>query len=579
MATLLEMIMSSMPWLESARIQIAGLSVSIVYGYASSLMLLTASVIVFSVALFSVHYIEFRERLIDVERYWPWLSSLFATLVLLLLVDNYVLFIALSEAMTMFFVLLLVTDRASHRSRYIAKLYLAVDSIASTVLLMGFALVYIETESSSFTALRELKPEIGVLSIVLLSLGFAVKAGVFPFHWWLPKVYAEAAPPLSALASGLLASIGVYGLLIVYSLKPIPLPAAMSFALMFMGMASTIYGSIATLAQRDMKKLIAYSTVAHNGYILLLLTLFLSTLAHHGPQQALEIAMAVLLASIALYIVNHSLAKASIFMLAGEIEKIAGTRDLERIANLSKFAPRTYASTVAAGAILIGLPPSLGFVAKSLAHIAMLKVSMTFIVDLSIAGLVSLLTTAYIAKLIYRAFLGSYPSSYAETHASLHREELDVLIPCLVPLALSISIAFAPQLIENVYVAAYRYLEGSLDILSYIAIYPALAFIFSKPPLPTISFAEELAISAVSLTVVLVSALVALWTLVYIEKLGHAIHMALDRVYHRYLMAWLYRFREGVVDTILRYEDSYILPLVISIALLLAMVLALMLTA
>ena len=568
--TLIEMSSIPMPWIGNAVIRIAGYSIPIVYGYTSSLMLLVASVIIFSITLFSFHYIEIRKKSLDVEKFWFWLSSLSASLILLFLIDNYIVFVALSELVALFFVLLLITDRVGYRSRYIAKLYLVVDSIASTILLMGFALVYTETNNSSFIAFKELKPEISVLTIALLSLGFAVKAGIFPFHWWIPKVHAEAIPPLSALASGLLASIGVYGLLLVYSLHPAILPIFVSFALLFMGMASIVYGSIAALAQRDIKKLIAYSTVAHNGYVFLLLTLFLNTMVYHSHQQALEIVMAIILASIILYIVNHSLAKASLFILAGEIENIAGTRDLEKIANLRKYAPQIYVLTVLTGIIIIGLPPSLGFIAKSFAHIAMLKVSMTFIVDLSIASLVSLLTTAYTAKLIYRVFLDRSLGDF-KTPIYLRKRDVKVMISCLVPLVLSISIAFASQLIRNIYASVYRYFGGSLDILSYIAVYPALAYIFSKPPLPAISFAEELTISIVSLTLIPFSALVALWTRTYIEKVGQAMHMIIDNIHHGYLMVWLYRFREKIIDIVLKYEDTYILPLIISLALLLVL--------
>ncbi len=557
-------------WIKNVVIEFNMYRLDLLVGYSSMTMVLILSTAMVSISLYSIYYLKHRRDFIDVGKYWRYLSLLFLILYFAIIVNDYILFIALLEIATVFFILLIIVEKASHRARSVARLYMVVDIIASTLLITGFMIIYLETGSTSFTSIVHSRKYI--YPSIYIVTGFIIKSGLFPFHWWLPRVHGEAPPPISALASGFLASIGVYEILFLSTLAKEFINYTIVYLLLVIGLVSMLYGSSVALVQRDVKKLIAYSTIAHNGYIAFLLGLTNYIYLKQGP--GASIVSPILYASILLYILGHSLAKMSLFLIAGKLEVLLGARDMYKLGGLKKYMPITYIVSIITAFSLIGLPPTVSFLAKSIVHVALLKTSLSFITDVSIAGFISLLTASYMIKFIHHVFLSELKHSriYSVVVKHMPWEDRIALTSIIIPLVLTIAFSTQPTYLIYMVNSLVTKLGLSIDVSGYLGVYPFIVFIYSKPPLPPISMVEEVFIIVIALTTIPLSAFAGLWIWLHIEKISIILHELMDRVYRRHVLDRFYQIKTSLVDLIESFEDNYVLPLIISIALLLTLV-------
>ena len=199
----------------------------------------------------------------------------------------------------------------------------------------------------------------GGVPILLLALfGFGVKAGMFPFHFWLPGAHAAAPSHVSALLSGVMIKTGVYGLLRVLSLLGAP-PPWWAWTLLLLGLASAVLGVLWALAQHDLKRALAYSSVDNIGVILLGLGLGALGNAYHQP------VLAVLgFAGALLHALNHALFKSLLFLGAGAVVRSTGTREIDRLGGLARAMPRTASAFLVGSMAIVGLPTLNGFIGE-----------------------------------------------------------------------------------------------------------------------------------------------------------------------------------------------------------------------
>lgn len=305
---------------------------------------------------------------------WLWFNLLVAAMALVVVARNAVLFLLAWEVMSLssFFLVAFESDR--EQVRHAAWTYLVATHLGSALLLVMFVLIGTHTGSFDFGAwgnLRNAGPAFLGTVFVLGLIGFGVKAGMYPVHVWLPEAHPAAPSHVSALMSGVMIKTGIYALIRLLSLLGEPQPW-WGWLVLGIGAVSGIMGVILALAQRDIKRLLAYCSVENIGIITMGLGLGLLGWSHHQP-----FVMIAGLAGCLLHVLNHAVFKGLLFFAAGSVVHATGCRDMEQMGGLLKRMPVTGATFLAGSAAISGLPPFNGFISEfliySAAFVAVLK--------------------------------------------------------------------------------------------------------------------------------------------------------------------------------------------------------------
>jgi proton-translocating NADH-quinone oxidoreductase chain N len=278
--------------------------------------------------------------------------------------------------------------------------YLFLSAPASLLILLGVALLFLNTGGTSFSNLFESAAEGGsskagiLVALGLFGSGFMVKAGLVPFHGWVPDAYQSSPAPISALLSGIITKVaGVYALVrMSMFLNAAPGYASVTQALMFFGALSIVVGALAAMVQRDFKRLLAFSSISQVGYIVL--------------SAGLGTPMALLGAVFHLF--NHATFKATLFLNGAAVERATGTRDMSKLGGLGSRMPWTTSTSVVAFLSTAGIPPLSGFWSKLIMIVALWMGGARAYA--TIALLASILTLGYFLLLQRRVFFGKVVS-------------------------------------------------------------------------------------------------------------------------------------------------------------------------
>jgi len=260
---------------------------------------------------------------------------------------------------------------------------------------------------------------------VLLFVGFAIKVPIFPLHTWLPLAHVEAPTAISVILAGILLKMGLYGMLrINYGLLP---EAVWWFAgtLAVLGLINVIWGALCALAQKDLKKLVAYSSVNHMGYALLGMAAVVAAGAMNGEN---ILAAQAGLSGAVFQMFNHGTISAMLFILVGVVYDRAHHRDIEGFGGLAKQMPIYAGVTMVAFFAGLGLPGMSGFVSEFLSFVGAFPV-FRVIVILSTLGI--LLNAAYFLRAYLKIFFGPLNEKYASM-PDINGRELFVVIPLIV---------------------------------------------------------------------------------------------------------------------------------------------------
>ncbi len=235
--------------------------------------------------------------------------------------------------------------------------YLLMGAPSSIMVLLGVGLLYSVTGTLNMADLAARVGDTGyrevlIASYAILVLAFMVKAAVFPLHLWLPDAHSIAPSPISAMLSGLVVAVSAFAVaritFSVFTVHAWGLVGTTLEALAVAGAAAVLFGGIMAIYQKDFKMMIAYSTISHMGYVVLGIT----ALNPEGITGAVY------------HILDHGIAKACLFMCAGNFIYRKGFRKIEQLKGAWREMPWTcFAFSLAAWSI-IGLPPSAGFISK-----------------------------------------------------------------------------------------------------------------------------------------------------------------------------------------------------------------------
>jgi NADH-quinone oxidoreductase subunit M len=252
------------------------------------------------------------------------------------------------------------------------------------------------------------------LAYLALFIGFAIKVPIFPFHTWLPDAHVEAPTAISVILAGVLLKMGTYGLIrISYPIFP-ELAQKYSFVLAILALINIIYGALCAMAQKDFKRLIAYSSVSHMGIVLL----GLAALNTQGMMGAV------------FQMFNHGTITAMLFLIVGVIYDRAHTRNLDEFGGLALSMPKYTGIVTVAFFAALGLPGLSGFVSEAFSFIGAFQVDkLRVITIISTLGIV--LTAAYMLWTFQRVFLGKSNEKLSAL-PDVNARELFTLVPLAV---------------------------------------------------------------------------------------------------------------------------------------------------
>jgi NADH-quinone oxidoreductase subunit M len=307
---------------------------------------------------------------------------------------------------------LLIGVWGGERREYAAIKFFLYTLVGSVAMLLAILAVYFDTGTFSIIDAAKLQPFAGNWPLAVLAffgffLGFAIKVPSFPFHTWLPDAHTEAPTAGSVILAGVLLKLGAYGLIRIalpvfpdvfryfsFNVPLVPILAVISM----------VYGALVCMAQWDLKRLIAYSSVSHMGFVTLGISAAAASLGMSGPD-ILDSA-SIALNGAAMQMFTHGIITGGLFFIVGILYERAHTRDLQAFGGLGSKLPYYYGITMVTGFASLGLPGLAGFWSEFFVFRGTLRIAPLFAV---IGAAAIVFTAGYILwKIVQYIFLGDF---------------------------------------------------------------------------------------------------------------------------------------------------------------------------
>lgn len=421
-----------------------------------------------------------------------------AGMALLVIAQNSILFLFGWEIMALSAFFLVCTEGHKKDVLEAGVIYLMCTHAATLCLFALFALMRAASGSFAFVPLSSgaLTPGMETGIFVLALFAFGVKAGLMPLHIWLPGAHAMAPSHVSALMSGVLIKMGIYGLVRVTSLLPVP-RLEWGGIVLALGLISGVLGVAFAIGQHDIKRLLAYHSIENIGIIVMGLGVALI-----GRALARADWVVLGLCGSLLHVWNHAFFKALLFLSAGSVIHAVHTREIDHLGGLSRRMPWTAWSFLVGAVAICGLPPLNGFVSELLVYLGLFA-TLGKPGGPSCAGaafgapalaLIGALAVACFVKVYGAVFLGTARSDHAP---AAHEAPLLMLGPQAVLVACCVGIGLAPHRVAPVFDSAVA------------AWAPALPD--ARPHLAALAPLDRISAASVGLTAALLVASALLW--------------------------------------------------------------------
>jgi len=376
------------------------------------------------------------------------LTVLVASMLLVVTCQNALMFLVCWEIMSLSSFFLVIFENEKKEILKAGIKYLIFMHISVIFIIIAFAMLSLKSGNLDFSSYAQILQENKIFTntiFLLIFIGFGTKAGFVPFHNWLPDAHPAAPSHVSAIMSGVMIKTGIYGILRIISLINVP-TKLLAFSVILISVITALYGILYAISQHDLKRLFAYSSIENIGIIgigigtgMLGLTYGNSIVTLLGFGGAL------------LHILNHSIFKELLFLLAGSVYLKTHTRDIEKLGGLIKSMPITGTLFLFGSVAICALPPFNGFISEFLIYFGMLKglaITNFFVIlalIFTIAGLAFVGTMAILCftKAFSIVFLGM-PRSEASANV-LKDVNCTMTIPMTILTILSLAIGLFPQ--------------------------------------------------------------------------------------------------------------------------------------
>ncbi|MFA5291889.1 MAG: proton-conducting transporter membrane subunit [Phycisphaerae bacterium] len=414
----------------------------------SALFLIPVLLICSIAAVYGCGYmLAYKNRRLGIPTFF--FNILAASMAMVVMARNSILFLAAWEVMSLTSYFLVTFDDEHESVRQAGWIYLVATHIGTAFLLAFFIVLgkysgSLDFDSSSM--LKTIAPAASSGLFLLALVGFGTKAGIMPLHVWLPEAHPAAPSHVSAVMSGVMIKMGIYGIIRTLSILP-NIELWWGWLLIGLGIVSGLLGILFALAQHDIKRMLAYSSVENIGIILIGLGQGLV-----GIASGLEILVVFGFAGALLHIINHSIFKSLLFMGAGSILHSTGTRYMDLLGGLIKRMPQTAAAFVIGAIAICGLPPLNGFIGEFLLYYGSFSAALSDGVRLVVptAGAIAALAViggfalAAFTKVFGIVFLGQPRTSQA---ANAHKANAEMQIAMWIAAGLCVIIGLAAPLI------------------------------------------------------------------------------------------------------------------------------------
>ncbi|MFH1153990.1 MAG: proton-conducting transporter membrane subunit [Pseudomonadota bacterium] len=317
--------------------------------------------------IYSFHYMNEPRKKHRVASNYFFFSLLIAAMALVVTAADLIAFMVSWEIMSLSSFFLVIHNYESKENRKAGYLYFVFSHVGAMFIFSAFGITYGWTGSFVLGSMGALPETMKILVFILSFIGFGSKAGVFPAHVWLPHAHPAAPSHISALMSGVMIKTGIYGILRIYSLLGFH-SILFGAIVLCAGTVSGILGVVYALGQRDIKRLLAYSSVENIGIILIGTGIGMIGVSSKNPL------MAVLgFSGALLHVLNHSIFKSLLFMGAGMVLHTTGTRSIEALGGLLKRMKITGGTFIIGSLAIAGLPPLNGFVGEFFIYLGAFK--------------------------------------------------------------------------------------------------------------------------------------------------------------------------------------------------------------
>ncbi|MGD6934405.1 MAG: complex I subunit 4 family protein [Candidatus Bathyarchaeia archaeon] len=388
---------------------------------------LISLVLIFVASIYSVNYMAGKKNL---PAYYALLCMLSVGLIGVFLTSNLILFYFCWELMLVpaYF----IVGEWGYRNSYKSALKLFIFTHAGAVfVLLGIGAIYWLTGTTDmFGAQAQLltaAPDLIKWILIALTAGFAVKMAVFPVHMWLPDAHSEAPAPMSALLSGVIISAGAYAILrlsfgVVFPAVGEAFGTNFLYTLSIIAVVTAFFGSFLALFATDIKRVIAYSSISHMGYIMFGISLFPISVA---GGTVVVLASSIAITGTILHIITHAASKGLFFLTAGGVMHQTEERDIRKMGGLASKMPFSTVSGMIAALSIAGAPPLACFISEFFIFMGAFQVingnpNSFYVIPTAFMLAATVFSLAYSLRFISKVFLGTSPGEVVEEAHTSH---------------------------------------------------------------------------------------------------------------------------------------------------------------